>query len=1795
MRLNMLPRKAISLITALAVAWSVLPVAAEGETSGTSIPFYPVDVDIDLRNGAQEDSQKAESLLSYSDSDVVRVSIVLEGQSTAEAYSGQATTNAEALNYRAQLENAQNDVAERIETDVLGGQELDVVWNLTYATNRMSAYVQYGQIEDIKAIEGIKDVVIERRYDVPETRQEETNPEMYSAGDMTGSPAAWASGYTGIGETVAIVDTGVDTDHQSFDPSAYTYSIALLAGKAGMTYEEYAEANGIMTKKDIEAVLEQLNAYKREETCTADDFYINNKIPFGYNYVDRDFDVTHDNDGQGSHGSHVAGIAAANKYVPNGDGTYANALQTVFVQGQAPDAQILAMKVFGKGGGAYDSDYMAAIEDAMILGAASVNLSLGSASTGYSFSDEYQDIMDSLEGSYTVASISAGNRYEWTHETAYDYLVNDDINYSTGGSPGTFDNSFTTASINNVGSVGDYVSLDGDMVFYTNGASASNEVFTSLAADGDKEFEYVAIEGFGTDEDFAALGQDILGGKIAICSRGSTSFYQKANAAVANGAAATLIYNNTTGTITMNMTGYSYTNPAASITKADGLKFIEKGEKKETADGTVYYTGKVTVAQKPGASKGDADAKLQMSDFSSWGITQALTLTPEITTPGGNIYSINGVDPSGKAYENNSGTSMAAPQNAGMSAVLAQYVRETGLAEKTGLANRTIVQSLIMSTAIPVVEYRGEEEPANWYGLGKQGAGLANVENAINAKSLILMDESATKSASDGKVKAELGDDPEKNGVYVVKYSINNITDTDLSYTLDADVFTQAIAEDEDYKYLATYTTPIDATVAFKVDGVDATDAITVAANASVDVEATITLSDAAKANFAENYPSGAYVEAYLFVKPTETEDGALEDVEYSIPVLAFYGSWGTASMFEPGTYVEFWNNTDDQNMSNLEHYMNMPKQMYSMARLESYIISYDYPFYNNYFDVNGYPYAINAFASEVTPAYDYEAISSKAVFDQMNYTPIRNGAYAVGYIENSDGEIIYQTEATEYAFARFYHPDYGWVEYGNNGEGLYYFGGHYHDFSDVDLAQLGVKEGDKLKFVGTVLPEYYTLGNEEFSVEDAKALVDAGLVDGCTSVFNFVVDDTEPKIVDIQSVNDITTGKTTLKVAAVDNEQIAAVIPIYVTDDGYSFIDRVVPEKALPGTEQTCEIDITGYDVENIVVAVCDYAENEIDVALSEKLSEDNLGKMYNVTIKGGENGTVDPEGTFNALEGTEFEVTATPEQHYVAKATINGEEVEINDNKFTFTVEKDTTVEVVFEQVEFTVTATANEGGTIDPAGVTSYKELSEATYTITPDEHYFVDSITLNGEAIEAVDGKVTFVVDEDKTLDVVFKLADYTVTATASEGGTIDPVGETSYAALSEATYTITPDEHYLIDTLTLDGEAIEAVDGKVTFVVDADKTLDVTFKLADYTVTATAGEGGTISPEGETVYTALTKVAYTITPDEFYEIDTVTLNGEPVENPGNMVSFIVDGNKTIEATFKLINYTVTASTGRNGSISPAGEITTTAKDEIEFTLTPDAGYIVDVVLVNGKPIEVVDNKFTVTVTSDTTVNAFFAEDPDVVQKVLVTFLKEGEGDAAVSVEGEVDAGTEVTLTYSDTATNGYVIDYIKVNGVAMEGTDGKLTVVANRDTVVNVVYRLLHIEFYDGYWYENGVIQGTVDDENGVRDTQYNQTVRGREIYDPATDRWYWLDAIYGGLPAKNKEVWMPYIYQDEEPGSTDGKWVRYDAEGGMIKGWYTNDNGTYYYDLVTGAMAKGTVTIDNKEYTFDEITGIRLN
>lgn len=1202
-------KKLMALLLAAAMIFALaIPAGAVG-TDEVKYSFEKVDNDV-IKAGAKAAAEKVEEVEQpalYADSDIVRVSIVLGEQSTIDAGFPieNIAKNASAMSYRAGLKANQNAVADAISAQALNGAELDVAWNLTLVANIISANVPYGSIEAIKAVDGVKDVFVEKQYAPAVASIGGDDPNMGTSAAQIGSAAAYAAGYTGAGSRVAIIDTGLDTDHRSFDEGGYLYSLAKNAEAAGMEYDEYVESLDLLDAEEVNAVWTELNFITKYHGASSNT-YFTQKVPYGANYVDKGVDITHDNDSQGEHGSHVAGIAAANAYVKEGD-EYVPAMDTVKVQGVAPDAQFLIMKVFGKGGGAYDADYMVAIEDAIILGADSVNLSLGSANAGPSReNNDYQHIMDSLVESGTLVVMSAGNSGPWFENTTYGYLYNDGVNYATGGSPGSYTNSLTVASVDNDGITGTYFKIADSNYVYTETSGYTNSPMSTIAG----EHEYVFYDHVGADGNGASLFTSDVAGKVAFCYRGTSSFYQKMDAAAKAGAIACIVVNNQPGTINMDLSSATTRIPCVSITQAQGnaIKLAsEQGEGCYT--GTMIIGGAKDLDSQPGNSE-----YYTMSSFSSWGVPGSLELKPDITAPGGSIYSVNGAVKGGQAYELMSGTSMAAPQVTGMAGVLGQAIRERGLEEQTGLSERQLQNSLLMSTSVPMIE----ADSGNYYSVFNQGSGLANIGAAANAQSYIFMDEGSNAGAADGKIKAELGDDPDKDGVYEIGFTINNLTEEDQKYALDAKFFTQDVFDgfgDGSVYFLDTWTADISAGVAWFIDGeaqevtgdisncdfngdgvVDINDVqalldydvkvdaeitnekyadvsgdgyitafdayellkilnaglVEVPAGESVSVYVTVALSDAQKAFFDEYYPVGAYIEGYIFASQMPTPEG-VKGTAHSIPVLGFYGNWSDSSMFDVGTYN-----------SRLAGEEVRDAYLAALNGDQGNILTVKYaddP-------ASAYAFGGNPVIADETYLPERDAINSKHDdFAKLNFASIRNASDSALYITDAEGEIVGDPITLGEVDAAYYYTNKSaWYSYqwsvGANGM----------------IKNLEENEAYALNL--TLVPEYYTIDGE-WSFDELGA--------GATMSYGFTVDNTAPELLEVS----YSLMSKEFTVIAQDNQYIAGII-LYGTDGETILGGSGSVADVEPGEIIVYTIPVEALDDGKALLAVYDYALNQ-------------------------------------------------------------------------------------------------------------------------------------------------------------------------------------------------------------------------------------------------------------------------------------------------------------------------------------------------------------------------------------------------------------------------------------------------------------------------------------------------------------------------------------------------------------------------------------------------------------------------
>lgn len=582
---------------------------------------------------------------------------------------------------------------------VLDNNRIDYKYKYSYSTlnNGVALKVDADTFNEIKKLDGVKSVYYSESYAIP-TVAVSNNANVYTTGIYDSSNLS----YKGEGMVVAVLDTGLDYSHEAF---------STMPSNPAWTKEYVAAKMAASTRFNAQA--------------TVDEVYYNSKVPFAYDYADDDADVY---PSYSTHGTHVAGIVAGKSdYVVNKE------TGETFV-GVAPEAQLVICKVFTDNldsdslGGADTIDIIAAVSDCVELGVDVINMSLGSSA---GFSDEKSDeLINEVYNRVRAAGISlvvaASNDYSSGFGGGNGTNLASNPDSGTVGSPSTYGAALSVASIN--GQKATFIQANNDenqVAFITESSDANGNEYDFVErlyniagkSKGDTlNFKYVVVGGVGRATNYTSKIrrelQDKTGydGTIALIKRGDTTFADKVQTAMDNGADAVIIYNNLSGTIRMSLGDVNNPVPTCSIPMDAGKVFVEKADK---------GVGSVQI-------NSEFKAGPFMSDFSSWGPTPDLQLKPEITAHGGEITS---AVPGG--YDVYSGTSMAAPNMSGAIALLRQHLK-TANPTLTGVELNARVNQVLMSTATIALNDEG-----NPYSPRKQGAGLAGIADAINAESFI--------------------------------------------------------------------------------------------------------------------------------------------------------------------------------------------------------------------------------------------------------------------------------------------------------------------------------------------------------------------------------------------------------------------------------------------------------------------------------------------------------------------------------------------------------------------------------------------------------------------------------------------------------------------------------------------------------------------------------------------------------------------------------------------------------------------------------------------------------------------------------------------------------------------------------------------------------------------------------------------------------------------------------------------------------------------------------------------------
>ena len=353
--------------------------------------------------------------------------------------------------------------------------------------------------------------------------------------------------------------------------------------------------------------------------------------------------------------------------------------------------------------------------------------------------------------------------------------------------------------------------------------------------------------------------------------------------------------------------------------------------------------------------------------------------------------------------------------------------------------------------------------------------------------------------------------------------------------------------------------------------------------------------------------------------------------------------------------------------------------------------------------------------------------------------------------------------------------------------------------------------------------------------------------------------------------------------------------------------------------------------------------------------------------------------EGTGVYVFGEEVTLSAIPETGYnFIHWTENGEVVMDEEGtagaNYTFVAETDRHLTAHFALNEYTITATSGENGAIDPSGEVTVTHGETITFDFLPETGFQVEAVFVDGEVAD-VDNSYTFAeVTQNHTIHVDFSPVIFTIAATSSGGGSIDPAGDVEVLYGNNQTFTFHPDEGYYVESVIVDG-LITDVQDEYTFVnVLQNHTIHVEFALFSYTLIYMAGENGSLAGDNEQVVehggdgTPVEAIA-----DEGYLFDE--WSDGVTDNPRTDTN--VTANLEVTALFKPQSFFITATAGDGGLIDPEGDVEVLFGEDQSFAIIPDVGYHIADVLVDGTSVGATVSYTFSNVTTDHSIHADFS--------------------------------------------------------------------------------------------------------------------------------------------------------------------------------------------------------------------------
>ncbi|MDR0926206.1 MAG: choice-of-anchor J domain-containing protein [Ignavibacteria bacterium] len=431
-----------------------------------------------------------------------------------------------------------------------------------------------------------------------------------------------------------------------------------------------------------------------------------------------------------------------------------------------------------------------------------------------------------------------------------------------------------------------------------------------------------------------------------------------------------------------------------------------------------------------------------------------------------------------------------------------------------------------------------------------------------------------------------------------------------------------------------------------------------------------------------------------------------------------------------------------------------------------------------------------------------------------------------------------------------------------------------------------------------------------------------------------------------------------------------------------------------------------------------------------------------YTITASAIGGGAITPSGTFAAIKDEVITFTissADPSKEFV-RLLVNDISVPVYNNTYELIVEGNTTLVAEFATKRFTINAAADGGGVINPDGNILVEYGNSAIFTFGPLPGYVFDKLLVDDIETSSNGVSYTFTdVESNHTILALFKIFvgnTYVISAATDGNGIINPVGDIVISEGGSQTFTFTPNFGYQLEGVFIDDDLVITPNNMYEFNnVMSNHTIFVKFAPNMYKIDIDEDvANGRIDPNG--IYTLPYNANQLITfiPDADYVLGRALVNGKQVPTYNNTYTLVVTEDAVVTAEFrKIINeVTITATSGANGTISPIGDVIVTIGSDKLFTFTPNAGYEVEEVLVDGVKATFTGNTYEFTnIQTDHTIHVSFKALPT----FEITALAGPNGTITPSGVLIVPQGGNQLFVF--TPANQYLVEHVSINGVVLQ--------------------------------------------------------------------------------------------------------------------------------------------------------------